>query len=1234
VSVVGGFAGQLAGAALRGQLLADAASATMARVAIAELASAGTGILVDSAVNAAGATALTGESGGDALLTNFLSAGAIRATLGPLHQLAATWNVSALEGEALSLWTRSARAGGLVLAKTSLLTAEMITAAAVAHVVHRVRHDKVPDAQTLQDWALAGASQVIGAWVGRSMAGLHQRAAHYVEAGPHLARRARALQEQAELVARAPDKDAAMQLLVERHALLREEQALLRSGAFDVRLPATTVEVLRAGNQHELAATAARGMDTLPLRLSGLAPEDASGRVWAGSSEEITIALHQAQQVGLSVEVLAIEGTGAARRWRVALAHRELTLHELPRQGRTRAAVAAEHVDERVVHQARRYAAAARALRPEVEAATRRLVEAGPDFATETLQIGHGFGGVMNQDTRAPGGAVGDARVHLIVYTSDGAMTQRGELPSGQAPALQTMPGVRTREHALDQEAFTPSHALGDATEVGRWEMQTPAYRGQVARLERRPAEVPADWTHPDRRLRVDVVGPDGERRWVYANHVDNLGGMGPPALAPIRSALGGGAAGEAALARLLASGRLLGGSDPHISAHLRAGERVAVLGGSPTGAWAGEDAARHGAHVTILGEAPPSGTRDAVAPPVAEAELMQLLRRGDAGEIAAFLQRRTEQTHSGSGLRRNQQPGTAYAPAAQRPDNLAVELGVPTRIRQLDDGRVEVTLGIGEAHARAQVAAEGVAVQGETGTVRIYDRVIVAYGQDPGAPGGPGALLGKGAPSAPRVEGQLPPEVPRETIALRMILEREDGSLVGLESLDGSVRLLGAAYASAALAPWVVAAERDAFVQKVTTPTGRTHTGETISDDSPKWGAVIEVQRDKLPVANEIHAARRYQLGEGNGEVLRLPAERPEAWRGELERFLTRGMHAGAGRVTARLLERGRDGVHTFRVHNGAEEVGLVRVYDSMAAVEVDAQLRALVARSVPTLEPELARGAVQTGEGKVAELSSHGAEADARQGRTLASLVEQWAAMPEQTEAQREIKKRAFGNTVGAAVKRTAETLAALHATFSSGELMSPAAKEREIAAVHAALASPQVARALGGAAEVAKVRAALAPLEARFRAAPLPRTVELGDASAAALRFKDYKRDELATAHARQQDANAEVMMFGKMSAEDVAGVGATLDGSTRKGTGTGAADVADFLASLREMPELAGTLGAVEKLLFDTYARASGVSRSDIAGATRWYEASAAIRGVAHGQTADLERLNSFSGDAAQ
>ncbi len=50
----------------------------------------------------------------------------------------------------------------------------------------------------------------------------------------------------AEQVKSTGDNEAAMQVMIERHQVLLEEQHLIASGHFDGRLPASTIATLRA----------------------------------------------------------------------------------------------------------------------------------------------------------------------------------------------------------------------------------------------------------------------------------------------------------------------------------------------------------------------------------------------------------------------------------------------------------------------------------------------------------------------------------------------------------------------------------------------------------------------------------------------------------------------------------------------------------------------------------------------------------------------------------------------------------------------------------------------------------------------------------------------------------------------------------------------------------------------------------------------------------------------------
>ena len=912
-----------------------------------------------------------------------------------------------------------------------------------------------------------------------------------------------------------------------------------------------------------------------------------------------------------------------------------------------REAIPGTEVTAASVATAKRYAAAARDLRPIVEEQTRRAVEAGPDFKTDLLQVGHGFGGVMNQNTQHEHGSAGDPHSHLILYTHDGAMTGRGALPSGQPPGSQTMPGVRTQEHTRDQTSYTQSRDLGDATEVGRLEMQTPAYRAhgtEVQELSNAPLDRGANrdpWTHADRPVRVRAENAAGPR-WIYSNRAELLAGMGPTNYGPAKKVIGETDANPAAkqqmFERMRAAGVLVGGDDPDISSRFHPGDHVLVWGGSPTGAWAGEDAAMHGADTHVVSESP-FVRRDANTPANVttsdefqlKLELERTSAEGDPARLQQLLEDRIKSTHVGASLARNQRPGATYAADAKQ-RGIHVEVGVPTQIRLLPSGKVEVTLGVGQA-------AAGV---GDQPTVRVFDRVVMAVGQNPGDPGGPAGMLGAGANLGPDLQRGLPANphapVPEGTIALQMIRDG-DGRLVGLESESGKIRLLGASYPSEKLAPWVIPRERAAFlaqVKRTATEGERTHTGQTISRDSAKVATGIEAQADRLPVAREVLAAREFALPAAvPASRLALPPDQPATWSARLEAFLTTAMRGRPGRVRVTLAATGRDGVHVFHVMNGAEDVGTVRVYDAMETAQLEAQLRAQVAARVPTLEPEAVRGTVAVAGGTTAELTSHARETGAglRRGATLSVLVDEWAAMPDRTPEEVQARNDVFRDRIQAAVKRTAQTLADLHNQYADGGmLMSPDVKQRNIQAVYVQLASPAVTRALG-AEQVARIRAKLSPLEAAFLAAKLPATAELGNAGAEALEYKDYKLDSEATTAAQKTDPEAKLMMFGKLSAADVGGIRTSLDPATQKGIGTGAADVAQFLESLHADPRLAGEVRELETVFGAAYGQGPEIQRDEIAAALPWFRAATEIARVAHGERGSAERLHVLmTGDA--
>ncbi|MEP6864551.1 MAG: hypothetical protein ABJE66_28275 [Deltaproteobacteria bacterium] len=1158
---------------------AGGARTTEAAIGVATTArrlGAVTTFVVDAGANATGQTLVQGGSFGSTFADNLLTNAAVLAALRPLQALARQW--TGLDQAAFAAWEQQGATWKLAAANAAALTGEAIAATAVGYATHRAiaaaKGEHVDDA-TLADWAAQGASIVIGhavqARLGASMDRLRVAGR---AAGDLIARVEKRLVLAAKLE-RTPTREAALDLLEQEVIGRQDEATFWKTLAEDPQRLAATglsreqVEAHRSGVDADASALRGWGFVEVQLRLAGLEQEYAGGRLWAGDSEQIATTLAHAARMELAVAVEHHDT--AAREWTVTLAGERIKIRERARTGRTRDAHDVVSVD--TVTEAKRYAEAVTTLRPILEANVRTVVEASPDFATSVVHVGDSFGGIMHRDTRFEQGLSGDPHAQLVVFTHDGAMTNRGALASGQNPVDQTMPGVRSREHAVDQEAYNKSNALGDATMVGRFEGQTAAYRGEVVGLERRAQASAEAWAHPDKALRLRVRAKSGER-WIYCDRFENAGGMGPPLWKPLAAITAGD------LGELRAKGLVLSGDDPALSTKLHAGERVLVWGGSPTGAWASQDAARHGSTADLVGESPnvrrtPQTTASTVTAEEFAAQLREVIASGDDAAIEKLRDERITATHSGSLVPRNRVPGASYGRGAADA-GIHVELGVPTKVELVDGGKLAVMIGVGE-HP----------------TTRIYDRLILALGQDPGSPGGPAGLLGKGAPN------ETAP-VPPETVALRMILH--DGRLTGLESEDGSVRLVGAAYATPKLGPWVIASERARFKElagALSHAGDATHTGGRISADSHGVTTGIEVQRDRVPLANELVGARDYRLPATlSAERLALPAGDVASWPTQLEALFTTALRARAGRVEV-YPESVREGMHSFRVYNGGQEVGLVRVYSDAAQAAREAEAAKAVTAAVPSLKEASERGVAQTEDGGAVSLVSHPRDANGMRGMTFEQLVENWQS------AKDAEKIRAKGRIV-AAVRTTARTLAELHARFRADTMMSVAQKEHEIASVVAASEQSNV-RARLSSNELAELDARLSSLATTLREATIPLTRTLRS-RANAFQYKDYA-------------ATGDRPAYGSVSVEDL---------GAAEASGSASADVATYLQSLRANSSLASMTHDLEQTFIDEYRDKHPDLLPDLR-VVEWSELSSLVLDAAQSRPGTLALLKRQLGD---
>ena len=1189
VSILGGVAGNLVAGAVRGTLLADAATASIGMLRgarVAEIGSTVLGIATDASINTLGQMAMTGGDFKDGFFENFATNAALRVLLAPLHSVAEAWGSAGREVENASLWERSLGKTKLVLREGVVLTAEMITGAAVDYVVKRSLSDgPPPDEGTALDWAVQGASMAAGKFFGHKLAAFEHDMVQLAEQGTHLRARAARLKSVADRAARTGDRDAALQVFVEHHELMVEEAKVLEELGSNpkTKLSAQTIETLRTGNRAELTGVKDKAFAALPLRFAGLTPDDASGKVWAGATEDIAIALHQASRCGMHVEV--IDHKVAARTWVVWFNEEQITIIETELRGRPRESKA-EITDADRQH-ARRYAAAADYMQAKWEAKTKAAIDrlAAPSF--DLIQIGGAGAGVTNQSTLpATGDGLGSK---LTVYDHAGTLSNRGSQELGQPPEKWDAPGMRASEQAGKDDKWLKSDDLDRTLEVGRLEVQTPAYRGRVIdTIERRGSIADATaWLEPKRAFRIKVDGGGGTR-YFYADRIDYAGGPGASDLRQIHAVTD-----AHELETMFKDERVLRAEDPAYAKKVHGGE-ILVWGGTATGAWAAEAARKTpDASVTVMGDTRPARTDWPRLVEDYEAVMSEIAARGSVPpELAsrkAALETEIAKAHGGMSIARNRKPGATYEHGihGDPAHGLRIEFGTPSKMSPTADGRVMVTMG-----------------HGTDATTKIYDQVVIAHGLDPATPGGPGALLGAGADK--NAQTQALDEVPAGTIALRPVFgPHKDGDVpevLALESIDPpGIRLTGAAYANKKMSAWVKASERAAFeaaVDRMADAHAMTRDYGEVSSDSTTVTTGVEVQRDRIPRGNEVLAAQAYRLP-GHDHVLELDKADPAKWDDQVREFFTLELRANREWVRVERLGGGRSGAVVYNVWVGDNDVGVFKIFRSVADAEMEAKmLDKLKAAHLKKLKPVRERGVVGVDDGK----GSGALLMDAAKGKSVAQMIETLPNDPAE-------RQKSFAR-LEIAVQQVAEGLAEMHARFEThqGGTVAMMTKEAKLSD-----ANYMLDRSFRAGADVAAVRAALGerdfdsvkaklegPMLHAFLDARVPATNYHGDANAGNFILSGTNEDG----------------RFAEVAVIDLDKMRYSIEEGTQAATRTGAADVARFLGSLETLQpgalspvEVTGLREAFSAQYGVQYRKSAGhdLDTSQYAKAETWYRA---------------------------
>jgi hypothetical protein len=328
-SVAGGIAGNMVAGAIRGAMVADAATASLGMLRVANAAGTIAGLTVDATINAGAQLAVQGGDAKEAFTANFLGSAAVRIALAPLSHAAQAWGGAADEIKNVGAWGKVRKGSKIVLHEGAVLTTSMITAAATDYVVHRIYHSKeTPTEKQAIDWAIQGGSMAIGSFVGRWTKGFEARAVQFAEHQGQLLARARKMQKLAAEVKKTGNEQAALELIIQRNDALREEARLIEelSRSPTSHISKSQLETLRRGNLTETGAVKEVAFEMVPLRLGGLAPDDASGTVWTGHRAQIEMALEQSRRAGLDVQVLRKDPQ--TNTWHVRYQNREISIVE------------------------------------------------------------------------------------------------------------------------------------------------------------------------------------------------------------------------------------------------------------------------------------------------------------------------------------------------------------------------------------------------------------------------------------------------------------------------------------------------------------------------------------------------------------------------------------------------------------------------------------------------------------------------------------------------------------------------------------------------------------------------------------------------------------------------------------------------------------------------------------------------------------------------------------------
>ena len=428
-----------------------------------------------------------------------------------------------------------------------------------------------------------------------------------------------------------------------------------------------------------------------------------------------------------------------------------------------------------------------KALVQEVHANT--VTEGGAQHVNQVydhITLGAGFAGTANEMSR-PGAKAGD----IVIGGAnpwDGAKSKFGQ-PAGHSELPNHQPGHGMTETASDpSKRYMLASKHADNVALNKNDAGLRSYDGRAGSIEPGPQ---ADWPKFAKEggatARMAVTGPDGEIRYFYTKGADVASGPGPNRRLP-ESVLD-----SATLKRMQDAGVFAFGDQGFHEGSVKSGE-IANIGAGAAGAWGSEAAANkldeHGARVNDvewIGNKPAESGQNTPAQReklrVINDELAAAKKSGDPQAIKTAIDKLTtftfEEAARNGNLPRNREKGAAFDKHMQK-GAVDPESGMVGNIsRTVVEETRKITFEPETPGGPDRVRIEVVGADGKPKVI-WKDALVLSIGQDAKGKGGPVELV-------KHYEGKLVPIYGPEGA---------DGfkPVVGVQSPDGSVRILGAA--------------------------------------------------------------------------------------------------------------------------------------------------------------------------------------------------------------------------------------------------------------------------------------------------------------------------------------------------------------------------------------------------------------------------------------------------------